>query len=141
LCWWGRIADPAFDVDAHVAKVLRNAEEAQLLRDEMMAIQARVDTALTTYETVRCEPIIVDSDKAIPGGGPTNVRVTIQKTKQELVDTFNFRLAQQRAQTSTLQCMFNSFCCADAAMLTVFWRICVIYHFSGFTQPPSTQAV
>jgi hypothetical protein len=94
-------------VDAHVAKALRSAEEAQLLRDEMLAIQARVDTALTTYETVRSEPVIVESDKSVPGGGPTNVRVTIQKTKQELVDTFNFRLAQQRAQTSTLQCTYH----------------------------------
>lgn len=71
------------------------------MRDDLVGIKARVNDALTSYESVRAAPLLEASGKP---GEAMSLKATLAISKQELFDTFNFRLAQQRAQTSTLQC-------------------------------------
>ncbi len=58
---------------------------------ELQAISARVETAVSVYEA--------GSDVGAIGDV-----ASLQQNKQEIMDTFNFRLARSRAQAVTLKC-------------------------------------
>lgn len=90
------------DTDAAVERAMAKAAEAQQLQDDLAHIRARVSDALSNYESTQLR-------LSLPGGdGPTDAtrggRAYLNRAKQELMDAFNIRLAQQRAQASTLQC-------------------------------------
>ena len=66
-------------------------QESKRLKDELASISTRVNDAVKGYET-------------FDGGKVLGDTAALQQSKQELLDTFNFRLARSRAQSNTLKC-------------------------------------
>jgi hypothetical protein len=74
-------------VDAGVAMF----QESKRLKEELDSISTRVFQAVQGYEACDTQHVLGDTSM-------------LQQSKQELLDTFNFRLARSRAQSSTLKC-------------------------------------
>jgi hypothetical protein len=100
-----------------IESAMAHAEGTRELRDNLAEIQARVKDTLASYETIRAAPLLPGSMRS--DGGVRSTKATLQQTRQELLDTFNLRLVQQRAQSSTLKCkdMRIEMRCAFSLML------------------------
>jgi hypothetical protein len=96
---------PDADIARSVESAMAHAEDTRQLRDSLQQIQARVKDTLASYETVYTSALLPESMRA--DGASRSTKATLQQTRQELLDTFNYRLVQQRAQSSTLKCQFN----------------------------------